>query len=229
MGACSRRAATGVRNKALLAVLYRSGLRISEALALRPKDLDRKAGTVRVLHGKGDKARTVGLDDGAWGLLDSWLAKREKLGISPRASVFSTLDGKPVLPSYIRALLPRLARKAGIAKRVHAHGLRHSMAAELRQEGIDIGIISKQLGHSSVGTTARYFDQLKEQVVIDTIKARGWSAVTPDLESICPECGCKFRSKKGRKTCSRACQDSRKAKAKFALQLAALGTALATR
>jgi integrase/recombinase XerD len=65
MGACSKRAPTGIRNRALIAMLYRGQLRIGEALALKPKDLDRKAGTVRVLHGKGDKSRTVGLDDGA--------------------------------------------------------------------------------------------------------------------------------------------------------------------
>src|SRR5262245_66637494 len=57
--ACSRRAPTGIRNRALLAVLFRSGLRISEALALYPKDLDPVGGSLRVLHGKGDKARTA--------------------------------------------------------------------------------------------------------------------------------------------------------------------------
>ena len=62
INACSNRAPTGIRKCALIAVLYRCGLRIGEALALMPKDLDEKAGTVRVLRGKGDKARTVGLE-----------------------------------------------------------------------------------------------------------------------------------------------------------------------
>jgi integrase/recombinase XerD len=61
--ACSQ-GKTGVRNRALITVLYRAGLRISEALDLLPKDLDPDAGTVRVLHGKGNKARTVGMDPG---------------------------------------------------------------------------------------------------------------------------------------------------------------------
>lgn len=60
--ACSARAPTGIRNRALIAVLYRGGLRISEALALYPKDLDQGAGTVTVLHGKGDQRRTAGMD-----------------------------------------------------------------------------------------------------------------------------------------------------------------------
>ena len=61
--ACSRRAPTGIRNRALLAVLFRSGLRVSEALALYPKDLDPVGGSLRVLHGKGNKfPSTPGVD-----------------------------------------------------------------------------------------------------------------------------------------------------------------------
>ncbi len=69
MDGCSKRAPTGIRNGALIALLYRGQLRIGEALALKPKDLDFDAGTVRVLHGKGDMARTIGLDDGALAVL----------------------------------------------------------------------------------------------------------------------------------------------------------------
>jgi integrase/recombinase XerD len=176
--ACSKRAPTGIRNRALIAVLYRGQLRIGEALALRPKDLDRKAGTVRVLHGKGDRARTVGLDAGAWALLELWLQRRQKLGLSGRHLLFCTLEGKPVRTSYCRALFSRLGRKAGIEKRVHPHGLRHTGAAELRAEGVDVGIISKQLGHSSIATTARYLDHISPAAVIQAMTQRGWSPET---------------------------------------------------
>ena len=118
--ACSKRAITGVRNQALIVVLYRAGLRISEALALMPKDLDAKGGMMRVLHGKGDKARVVGLDAGAWAILALWLDRRAAAGINSRAPVFCTLKGRPIKSAYIRTLLPRLAHKAGIDKRVHA-------------------------------------------------------------------------------------------------------------
>jgi len=57
--------------------------------------------------------------------------------------------------AYVRVMLKRLAARAGIDKRVHAHGLRHTHAAQLRAEGVDIAIISRQLGHSSITTTAR--------------------------------------------------------------------------
>jgi integrase/recombinase XerD len=86
--ACSRRAPTGIRNRALLAVLFRSGLRISEALALFPKDLDAVGGSLRVLHGKGDKARTAPLPSDAAEPIDRWLdcRKRSDLPVGTRSS-----------------------------------------------------------------------------------------------------------------------------------------------
>ena len=109
--ACSKRASTGVRNRALIVVLYRAGLRISEALALLPKDLDAQASTIRVLHGKGDHDRVVGLDAGAWAILQLWLDRRAAIGISGRAPVFCTLAGRPVKPAYVRTLFPRLGAR----------------------------------------------------------------------------------------------------------------------
>ena len=126
IAACSNRAPTGIRNRALIAVLYRCGLRIGEALALMPKDLDSSAGTIRVLHGKGDKARTVGLDEDGFAYLLRWLDKRKRMGINGRAPVFCTLQGGFIKQPYIRTLFARLAKKAGLDKRVHAHGLRHT-------------------------------------------------------------------------------------------------------
>ena len=128
---------------ALIAVLYRAGLRISEALSLFPKDLDPANSTIRVLHGKGDHDRVVGLDAGAWAILEVWLERRAAAGINGHARVFCTLKGKPVKPAYVRGLLPRLARKAGIDKRVHAHGLRHTHAYELAGEGTPIHLIQR--------------------------------------------------------------------------------------
>ncbi len=174
LAAPSSRAPTGIRNRALLVVLYRAGLRIAEALALLPKDLDCAASTVRVLHGKGDKARTVGMDPEAFAMVERWLDVRAARGINARAPLFCSLKGKSIAGSYVRALLPRLAKRAGIEKRVHAHGLRHTMAAEMRAEGVDIGVISKQLGHASIATTARYIDHIAPTDLIDTMRARTW-------------------------------------------------------
>ncbi len=173
MDACSG-GPTGVRNRALLTVLYRAGLRINEALALRPKDLDAHNGAVRVLFAKGGRSRTVGMDGRAFEVVGRWLEIRAAYGIDDRAPVFCMLDGQPLHDGYIRVLFPRLGRQAGIAKRVHAHGLRHTDAAELRAEGMDIGVISKQLGHRSIATTARYLDHIAPYAVIKAIHHRCW-------------------------------------------------------
>jgi site-specific recombinase XerD len=173
--ACSQRAITGVRNRALIVVLYRAGLRISEALSLLPKDLDPKANTLRVLHGKGDKCRVAGLDAGAWAILQLWLNRRAASGINSRAPVFCTLQGGLMKTAYVRKLLPRLARKAGIEKRVHAHGLRHTFAYELAGEGTPLHLIQSQLGHSSLATTDRYVRHLNPAAVVEAMKSRTWS------------------------------------------------------
>src|SRR5436309_334280 len=93
--ACSNRAPTGIRNRALLVLLYRGGLRITETLRLHPKDLDRTAGTVTVLRGKGGKRRTIGLDPGVFAVVERWLDARAKRRISGRAPLICTLHGKP--------------------------------------------------------------------------------------------------------------------------------------
>jgi site-specific recombinase XerD len=175
IAACSKSAPTGIRNRALLVVLYRGGLRISEALALRLKDVDPAAGTLVVLHGKGDRRRTVGFDDGAFDVLARWIDRRKALGLSGRQPLFCTLDGRPLQASYVRTLLPRLARKAGIEKRVHAHGLRHTHAAELAAEGKPVNLIQAQLGHGSLATTDRYLRHIAPRDLVAAMQAREWS------------------------------------------------------
>ena len=165
---------TGVRNRALIAVLWRSGLRVTEALSLHPKDLDATRGAVRVLRGKGGRSRTVGMDGAAFDLVAAWLAVRATWEVGPRSPLFCLADGTPVTSSYVRVLIPRLGRAAGIAKRVHAHGLRHTHAAELRTEGVDIGIISRQLVHRSIATTATYLDHIAPVAVTEAMRGRVW-------------------------------------------------------
>jgi site-specific recombinase XerD len=172
--ACSTRAPTGVRNRALIAVLWRCGLRVSEALSLELRDIDLDAGTVRVRHGKGDRSRTVGLDEQTTALLARWIDRRRKLSPGARAPIFCTLAGGRIDTSYVRRLLPRLARKAGIDRRVHAHGLRHTYASELAREGTAINVIRDALGHTSLAVTDRYLRDVAPTHVIDTMRARRW-------------------------------------------------------
>jgi site-specific recombinase XerD len=158
--ACSRRAPTGIRNRALLAVLFRSGLRISEALALYPKDLDAAGGSLRVLHGKGDKARTAPLPSDAAEAIDRWLDCRKRLGLTGRHPLFCTLQGERLWDSYVRTLCKRLAAKAGIEKRVHPHGLRHGWALAQVQSGTSLNAIQQLLGHRSLHTTSVYLSHI---------------------------------------------------------------------
>lgn len=167
---------TGIRNRALLVMLYRSGLRISEALALKPGDLDAENGTIRVLHGKGDKARTAGMDPTAFAIVQHWLSERARLGHNGRHPLFCTLEGNPMMSNYVRGLLPRLAKRARIEKRVHAHGLRHLLAVEMNREGQSLTTIQTQLGHRRASTTATYLSRISPQEAIDAVRGRAWVA-----------------------------------------------------
>ena len=149
----SRRYPTGIRNRALLAVLYMPCcLRISEALAVKPCDVDLKDGTLHVWRGKGAKDRTVYLDGLTKELLRAWLDNRP----NGAEALFSTLKGRPVSTAYARQMVARLGKKAEIAFRVHPHTFRHSGASELLKRGFSLADVQRILGHSSIATTAIY-------------------------------------------------------------------------
>jgi site-specific recombinase XerD len=177
IGACSARSLTGIRNRALLMLLYRSGLRISEALDLKPSDLNVADHSARVLHGKGNKATVRGFHPSADDALARWADTRRSLGIRS-APLFCTLAGGPLSDRYVRDMLKRAAAKAGVEKRVHPHALRHTYADELRKAGADVVTISKLLGHSSIAVTARYLDHLSNSAAIAILEA----IVLPDVD-----------------------------------------------
>jgi site-specific recombinase XerD len=170
IGECSPHSRTGIRNRALLTGLYRSGLRISEAPDLRPVDVDFKRHSFRVLHGKGDKATVRGFHPSADDALARWIDTRKGLGLR-NGPLFCCLDGSAMSDRYVRNLLHRLAERAGVEKRVHPHGLRHTFADELRAAGVDVVTISKLLGHSSISVTARYLDHLSNDRAVAALEA----------------------------------------------------------
>lgn len=145
LGAASERAPSGVRNRALVALLYCSGLRLSEALALRADELTLDAPTLAV---RGAHGRAAQLFPAARPYLETWLTLRARKQI-PGRQLFTTLAGEPLEPAYVRAMLARLARRAGLAKRVHAHLLRHSHAARLVAEGVGAEDLAAHLGHAA--------------------------------------------------------------------------------
>ena len=159
----------------MIELAWRSGLRIGEVLALKPKDVDLDGGTIVVRHYKGDRRRVVGIDTGSAALVDRWLGVRAKRGISGRVPIFCTLDGHSIDQSYVRHLLPRLAAKAGIDKRIHAHGIRHAYAASLEREGATISMIRDLLGHSSAAVTDRYLRRRGAGEAVEFARNREWS------------------------------------------------------
>ncbi len=172
---CPTDTPVGLRNRALITLLYRTGLRCSEALHLMPKDIDASIGSVTVLRGKGGRRRTVGIDPGAIDVLDDWTERRRELGIDGSSPLFCSLSGGVLSGSYVRTLFPVLGRQAGIEKRVHPHGLRHTHAFELLMEGIEIPVIQRQLGHLSLQTTDTYLSHIAPRDVIRRINERTWS------------------------------------------------------
>ena len=178
--------ATGKRNAAIVAVLYRCGLRISEALDLKERDVSLRRGSIRVQNGKGNKARTAAMDRMAADYLREWMFIREELEIDRRAPLFCSVVtgaggknrvrpceiGGPMSDRYVRKFLKRAADKAGIIKRVHPHGFRHTHAVELIEEGVPLNIVQRQLGHSSAVITDNYIKHISGGHVIETISNR---------------------------------------------------------
>ncbi len=181
MRACNRRSPSGLRDRALIALLYGSGLRIAEALALRPRDVDLDAGTVRVHRGKGGKARTSGVEEGMAAVVREWMGLRAaRLALNGSVPIFCQITrgkvGEPLQQACVRQMLRRRATKAGIEKRVHAHGLRHSHAANLASAAIPLNVIQRQLGHSNVATTSRYIDHVAPADVVAAVRGLGRGA-----------------------------------------------------
>jgi site-specific recombinase XerD len=172
--ASSARAPTGLRNRALVAVMYRSGLRPGEALALLPADVDLEAGAVTVPARKGGRRRTTGLDLTTRELIAAWADRREERGIGADRPLFCTLAGEPLKAAYVRELLPRLARRAQIRKRVHPLALRYANAAELAEEGMPASMIDRHLGVVPTGGARRYRRPVSEADVVAAVAGRSW-------------------------------------------------------
>ena len=144
-------------------------------MKIKPRDRDREAGTVNLRVGKNGTSQVVGLDATGFALVDRWLDHRKTIGITARAPIFCTLKGGKLAPVYVRNLFHRLGDKAGITKRVHPHGLRHSLASELVRDGVPLNLIQRQLCHSNLATTSRYVESLHPGELIKAIQAREWA------------------------------------------------------
>jgi site-specific recombinase XerD len=161
------------RTRALIVVLWRAGLRVSEALALQESDLDQARGAVLVRHGKGDKRREAGMDDWAWDQVAPWLEQRRQLPVGPLfCTVLGPTAGGPWSSTAVRAQFRRLGRGAGVRRRFAPHQLRHAHAVEMAREGVPLNIIQRQLGHANLGITSIYLQGIDNGEIIAAVHGR---------------------------------------------------------
>lgn len=159
----------GLRDRAMLEVLYGGGLRVSELCGLSLEDVDRTSGVVRVL-GKGNKERLCPLHETAFAAIDAWLAVRGELLAKPAkkqdpSALFLNFRGGRLTTRSVERHLDRYVRALGLNRKLSPHALRHSFATHLLAGGADIRSIQELLGHASLSTTQRYtavsFEQLQ--------------------------------------------------------------------
>ena len=146
-----------VKHKCMLLLLYSAGLRVSELLGLRDRDLDRDRKLIHVRSGKGKKDRVTLLSPIVIQYVDEYLSL-----LKPKHWLFEGPDGGPYSATSINVIIKRSAAKAGIAKRVSAHTLRHSFATHLLEHGTDLRYIQSLLGHENSKTTERYTQVTKK-------------------------------------------------------------------
>jgi integrase/recombinase XerC len=170
---------TKVRDQAAFAVLYRCGIRSNEAVMLELHDLHEDAGqvSIRIRFPKGWNRKTrptppreVGVDAGTRALLEVWLELRG--GTS--GPLFCTPAFERLDTSHWRRKIKKAANGAKISKRVHLHGLRHTYARMLHDEGVSVRLIQGALGHRSLDTTAIYLGSLGSPEVVAATVGREW-------------------------------------------------------
>jgi integrase/recombinase XerD len=143
---------SSLKSRVALTTAYAAGLRVSEVVALKLRDIDSDRRVIRIENGKGGKERYVMLSAPLLGILRSyWRLARPSLYLFPGRT-----ENKPIEQTVLHAACRSAAAAAGLDKRVSVHVLRHSFATHLLENGADIRVIQVLLGHENLSTTARY-------------------------------------------------------------------------
>jgi integrase/recombinase XerD len=144
----------GLRDRAMLELMYAAGLRVSELVGLRSSDLHLDAGLV-VCHGKGSKERRVPIGKSAVHWLQQYAAARSRAGHATKSHLFLSALGRPLTRQFAWSMLRRYSESLGL-RHVSPHTLRHSFATHLLQRGADSRSVQALLGHSDISTTQIY-------------------------------------------------------------------------
>jgi integrase/recombinase XerD len=146
-----------LRDRAILALMYATGCRVSEAVGLRLRDVHLNEGYCRCL-GKGNKERMVSLNPVARAALEAYLAHERPRLIGPRETdvLFVARSGRPLSRIMVWNLVKKYAARAGCSTEISPHTLRHSFATHMLAGGAEIRALQEMLGHASVATTQIY-------------------------------------------------------------------------
>jgi integrase/recombinase XerD len=155
----------GLRDRAMLELLYATGLRVSELVGLKLIELSLNEGLVRVL-GKGGKERVVPLGEEARVWVERYLARARGLLLRGETAdaVFVTRHARPMSRQMFWMLMKRYAARAGITAALSPHGLRHAFATHLLNHGADLRAVQMMLGHADISTTQIYTHVARERL-----------------------------------------------------------------
>jgi len=144
-----------LRDKAMMELLYSSGLRLAELISLDTDSIDTADATVRVT-GKGGKTRVVPVGRMALAAVAAWLKRRGELAPLEEKALFISKNGQRIAPRSVQQRLKQWALRQGLTSRLHPHMLRHSFASHILESSGDLRAVQELLGHADIATTQIY-------------------------------------------------------------------------